>query len=397
MKTLPVLCLFLLQFVLIHVMEAKKPIPFQKTILSNVFLSEGVSVADINIDGQLDVIAGAFWFQGPKWEKHQFSSDIRYDRSLKPFPSDHVFKVDEGYSNSFLNFSQDVNSDGWVDIIKIGLPGEAVFWFENPKNKAGLWKAHLLTNSLGNESPLFEDINFDGKKDLIGNDSKNKKVVWLEAPHIKNDTVWVAHTISNNPNVGVHKYTHGLGFGDLNKDGRKDVIIKDGWWESPKDVKKENWTFHPLNLQFDSAQILVQDVNLDGQMDLLSSSAHDYGIWYHLLSENGNKVETVLIDKQVSQTHSLAAFDFSNDKVLDFVVGKRYMAHNGKDPGELEAAKLLWFECMPGKNPTWVKHEIDDQSGAGIHSEIIDMNKDGKKDIVISNKKGVFVFLQKKS
>jgi hypothetical protein len=196
--------------------------------------------------------------------------------------------------------------------------------------------------------------------------------------------------------LGTHKYTHGLGFGDLNKDGRKDVIIKDGWWESPKDVKQENWLFHPLNLQFDAAQILIQDVNLDGQMDLLTSSAHDFGIWYHLLSDNGNKVETVLIDKQVSQTHSLSAVDFSKDKIMDFVVGKRYMAHNGKDPGEFEAAKLIWYEALLGKTPKWIAHEIDQDSGAGIHTEIMDMNKDGKKDLIISNKKGVFVFLQKK-
>ena len=375
----------------------KNTISFEKKVLSNEFVSEGVSVADINNDGKLDVIAGAFWFKAPHWEKNQYSDDIRYDRSLKTFDKNHVFKVDDGYSNSFLNFSQDINSDGWVDIIKIGLPGEAVYWFENPKNKPGLWKSHFLSNSIGNESPLFEDVNLDGKKDIICNDSKAKKVVWLESPSMKNDTNWISHAISNNPAIGTHKYTHGLGFGDLNKDGKKDVIIKEGWWESPKDVKQENWIFHPLNLQHDAAQIVVQDVNLDGQMDLISSSAHDYGIWYHLLSENGNKVETQLIDNQLSQTHSLAAFDFSKDQVNDFVVGKRYMAHNGKDPGELEAAKLLWFECLPGKNPKWLKHEIDNDSGSGIHLEIIDMNKDGKKDIVISNKKGVFIFLQKKS
>jgi hypothetical protein len=370
---------------------------FQKIVVSEVFSSEGVSVADINKDGKLDIIAGAFWFKAPNWDKIQYSEDIRYDRSLKPFPKDHVFKVDDGYSNSFLNFSQDINSDGWVDIIKIGLPGEAVYWFENPKNKNGLWKSHFLSNSIGNESPLFEDVNLDGKKDIICNDSKGKKVVWLESPSIKNDSTWISHTISSHPTLGTHKYTHGLGFGDLNKDGRKDVIIKDGWWESPKDVKQENWAFHPLNLQFDAAQILIQDVNLDGQMDLLTSSAHDFGIWYHLLSDNGNKVETVLIDKQVSQTHSLSAVDFSKDKIMDFVVGKRYMAHNGKDPGEFEAAKLIWYEALLGKSPKWIAHEIDQDSGAGIHTEIIDMNKDGKKDVVISNKKGVFVFLQKKS
>jgi len=130
------------------------------------------------------------------------------------------------------------------------LPGEAIYWLENNHNAFGLWKRHDLYTSLGNESPLFEDVNGDGRRDLIGNDSKNKQVIWLEAPN-KKDTTWVAHIISSNPTLGTHKYTHGLGFADLNKDGRKDVIIKDGWWEMPNDLSRE-WTFHPLNLKHDA-------------------------------------------------------------------------------------------------------------------------------------------------
>lgn len=56
---------------------------------------------------------------------------------MKPFPETHVFKVDEGYSDSFANFSADINQDGWVDVIKVGLPGEVVYWFENNQNKSG--------------------------------------------------------------------------------------------------------------------------------------------------------------------------------------------------------------------------------------------------------------------
>jgi hypothetical protein len=374
---------------------AKHVPEFKKVVLSETFISEGVCVGDVNQDGIKDVMAGAFWFEAPNWTKHAISDDdIRYDKSLKPFPKEHVFKVDEGYSNSFVNFAQDVNHDGWVDLIKIGLPGEAVYWFENPKNKAILWKKHFLYASVGNESPLFEDVNGDGLNDIIGNDSKSKKMIWLEAPLVKKDTIWKVHVISSNPNLGTHKYTHGLGYGDMNGDSKKDIIIKDGWWESPADLMLGEWTFHPLSLQFDSAHIMVLDLDGDGFTDLLNSSAHDYGIWWHRRTATG--IETQLIQKDLSQTHAMAMADLNGDKHPDFVVGKRFMAHNGKDPGEFEKPILRWLEFKPGKTPAWMSHDIDEDSGAGIHLLLEDMNKDGLTDIIISNKKGVFVFYHQK-
>ncbi len=366
---------------------AQHSIQFDKTRLTDRFISEGAAVGDVNKDGLTDVMAGAHWFEAPNWEMHEITESQE-------------FSPTKGYSNSFLNFSMDVNQDGWIDHIRVGWPGEEVVWYENPKNKPGHWTMHEIHDHLGNESPRMIDIDGDGRPDLLGNDPVKNQIIWLKAPAKKGDTEWEKFVISKEDNIpGVHKYTHGLGMGDMNNDGFEDVIITKGWWENPGDPTKENWTFHPENLGQDCAQMYYLDLNQDGQKDLLSSSAHNYGIWWHEnVSSNGTTSwEEHLIDSSFSQTHALVMEDINQDGNIDFITGKRHFAHNGGDPGGHDPAVVYWYEYQPGKNPQWIPHPIDDNSGVGLIFTVTDLNKDGLLDIVTANKKGVFIFIQNRN
>jgi hypothetical protein len=61
---------------------------------------------------------------------------------------------------------------------------------------------------------------------------------------------------------------------------------------------------------------------------------------------------------------------------------------------------LYWYELRRPKgktrSPSWTRHEIDNDSGVGTQVQVADVNKDGRLDVVSSNKKGVFVFLQER-
>lgn len=234
-----------------------------------------------------------------------------------------------------------------------------------------------------------------GKKSWC-NDPKNKKVVWISPPTSKNDTAWTTHVISNDTLTGTHLFTHGLGLGDLNRDGRKDVIIREGWWEAPVNRKDDDWSFHKADLGSECAQMYALDLDSDGDNDVISSSAHNYGIWWYEQTKQGDSIcwKKHEIFSEFSQSHGLALEDINNDGHPDLLTGKRFWAHNGNDPGERDPAVLYWFEFKPGRQPQWIPHLIDDNSGIGLHAAVIDMNNDNQKDIVIANKKGVFVFTQ---
>jgi len=364
---------------------AQKEVKFTKQVLTNDFIAEGVAVADVNKDGKMDVLAGTHWFQAPGWQKHDLDTPA-------------VFKTTE-YSRSFLHFADDINKDGWPDLITIGFPGEPATWLENPGKKKGYWKKHLLYSSIGNESPAYADLNGDRKKEVIGNDSKQKKIVWVGQPASKNNKDWQAHVVSNDSLLGTHQYTHGLGTGDMNLDGRNDLIIREGWWEAPADATQADWTFHRANLGKEAAQMYVMDLDGDGDQDVISSSAHNYGIWWHEQLQQGDTIawQQHEIFTEFSQTHGLALKDINGDGHPDLITGKRYFAHNGHDPGANDPAVLYWFEFKPGKQPAWIPHLVDSDSGAGLNLVVEDINKDKLVDIVISNKKGVFVFLQQKN
>jgi len=351
---------------------------FKKHILDPVFVSEGVTVGDVNRDGKTDVLAGTFWYEAPHWKKHRIHAD-----TLNPVP---------GYSTSFINFSLDVNNDGWIDFISFDQPGASCTWYENPKNKEGIWKGRVILATAGIESPAFVDVDGDGKKDIICNDITLKQVIWLKSPSPINDTLWQRFVISRDPGIATNRYTHGLGCGDINKDGRNDVIIKTGWWESPVNVKEPDWKFHEASLGEDCANMFVLDADEDGDADVVSSSAHKYGIWWHEQTSNG--WVTHEISKLFSQSHALALKDINGDGHSDLITGKRYLAHIDGDPGTHDPSVLYWYEFVPAKNPKWIPHLIDDASGIGNNFEVQDINNDKLTDIVISNKKGVFFFEQ---
>ncbi len=355
---------------------------FKKTILTRDFISEGVAVADLNKDGKPDIIAGYYWFEAPNWTKHEMA------------PS-RTFNPRKEYSESFLNHAMDVNLDGWDDVIIVGYPGTPGFWFENPKNKSNVWNKHIIADSvgIGNESPAFIDVDGDGRRDILCADVKKKQIVWLQAPTKKGETQWKRFALSQENVAGTDRYSHGIGLGDINMDGIKDVVIKDGWFEGKKDKKSGDWEFHAANLGEPCSHMQVLDVNGDGKNDVISASAHKLGVWWHEQILKDGKIDFITheMSKTTAQTHSSIMADLNGDGKAEYITGKRFLAHNGNDAGDGETPILMYFELNSKKEPYYTEHIIDNDSGAGLNIAIKDMNNDKKLDIIIANKNGVFL------
>jgi hypothetical protein len=380
------LIVVILPVLLLTVPAPAAQVGFDKIVIDKTFRSEGVAVGDINHDGKLDLFAGDVWYAAPDWKMHELRPVGAYDGT-------------KGYSNCFINFAQDVNGDGWIDSIVIGLPDGPCLWYENPQNKPGHWKERTVAKSACNETPIFSDLLNNGRPVPVFAVRPEGIMAWFSVPKDL-DSLWDMHVIAVGPDApGTKQYSHGLGAGDINGDGRCDVLIKEGWWQAPEDPGQDNWEFHPANLGEDCANMLVYDVDGDGDSDVITSSAHRYGIWWfeQIAPADGSKFEQHLITKDYSQPHAIILADMNRDGIKDLVTGKRHFAHMGKDPGGHDPAMLYWIELQrPEKGKVeFVVHVIDDDSGVGTQFEVVDINADRKLDIVASNKKGVHVFLQR--
>jgi len=353
------------------------PVAFRRLKVDGAFRSEGVAVADFNRDGRLDIATGNILYLGPDWKPQPM---LTAPKEYKP----------EGYSEEFLCFAEDTDADSWADLIVVGFPGAKTRWLRNPGQPGGPWKEFLAIEKTGNESPDWLDVDKDGRKELI---FVSEQGMAFARPAEDSTKPWAVHVIAspNDPRPG-----HGLGMGDINGDGRNDLVCPEGWWEAPPDPSRVPWMFHKDKLGFEApAQMPVFDMDGDGDPDVASSGAHRYGLWWYEKTAEGWKPHE--IDHSISQLHALHVADINRDGLPDLVTGKRFWAHREGDEGIDDPAVVCWFELKrEDGNPSWIRHDIDSDSGVGLHFQVIDINRDGLLDIVTSNKKGVYVFMQEK-
>lgn len=389
---------------------------FSKTVVTPEFWAEGAHVADFNRDGKKDIVAGPFWYEGP---------DFKQRREIYPAPQTFKVKGADGtetvlpgfegglgknnaYSNNFVSYAYDVNGDGWDDVLVMGFPGEETWWYENPRNAAGHWPRHMALDVTDNESPTFVDLTGDGKPEVVC--SSKGAYGWSEPDPSDPKKPWIWRAIS--PNKNYHKYTHGLGVGDVNGDGRMDLLEKDGWWEQPASLAGfPLWKHHPFAFGTGGAQMYAYDVDGDGRNDVITSlAAHGYGLaWYRNQADGKGGItfeEMTFMNKEpaenrygvkFSQLHAIDLTDIDGDGLKDIVTGKRFWAHGPTgDPEPGAPAVLYWFRLVrnPDKSVDFIPYRIDDDSGVGTQVLAADVNGDRLPDIVVGNKKGVFVHLQ---
>ncbi len=362
---------------------------FRKITLSKDFFCEGASYGDFDRDGALDVVSGPYVYRGPDFATR---IELYTPKAFDP----------KSYSDCFLVFVHDMSGDGWDDVLIVGYPGKDASWLENPTTTGGAWIRHRAFDVVDDESPDFVDLTGDGRPELVL--ATGSRLGWAEPSPTDPRKPWAFHPLS--PPAGFQAFTHGLGVGDLDGDGRADVLEARGWWRQPASLAGDpTWTLHAQQLGSGGAQMLVSDVDDDGDGDVITSlAAHDYGIsWFEQGGDGGQPlVEHVIVssdpsnvDVVIHQPHALALHDIDGDGKDDIVAGERFWGHVPAGAPDFAApARLYWLEhTRDAAGVRFAPHLIDDASGVGTQVVVGDVTADGLPDVVVASKKGAFVFV----
>ncbi len=366
---------------------------FRMQRISDFYYGWSAAVADINHDGIMDVISGPFYYLGPGYtERHEFTTARTYNPSNQ-------------FAQGMVNFAYDFTGDGWPDILMVDQ--RPIYLYVNPRGESRRWDRYNVVPQASTEMELLKDIDGDGKPEvLFGGDGAME----YAKPDPANATApWIVHKISER--IGVN--AHGMGAGDINGDGRVDVVGPTGWWEQPpKGSAQETWTFHAVAFGSGGAEMGVYDVNGDGLNDVVTAlSAHGWGLaWFEQQRDKQGNISFVQHpimgdfsaknagNVTFSEPHATAFADIDGDGIPDLIVGKRYWSHleSYLDPDPYGPAVLYWYRTV--RNPKaeggaeFVPELIHNRSGVGSNFAAVDVNHDGAVDIVTSTSRGTFIF-----
>ena len=368
---------------------------FQSQTLTDEYFSEGATFGDINQDGKPDIVHGPFWFEGPE-----------FTRRFEIYPAKAQNR--RGYSDNFFSWIYDFNGDGWNDVLTAGLPGTPGFIFENPGRQKfdQHWNKHQVFDSVGNESPQFVNLVGDECPELVC--ARNGVFGYLSFDPKRSFLEQTLHVISDK--ITDTPFGHGLGVGDVNGDGRPDLLFKDGWLEQPKSLEGEPlWILH--RYPFSGAgggDMFAYDVDGDGDNDVITSlQAHAFGLaWYEQISTGGQidfkkhliigeKIEENPYGVLFTELHTVALHDMDGDGLKDIVTGKTYWSHHDRSPMWDAGAVVYWFKLERGKTGiNWIPHLADGEAGVGRQLSVGDLNGDQIPDILVGGMKGCHLLTQ---
>ncbi|HEY0162812.1 MAG TPA: FG-GAP-like repeat-containing protein [Edaphobacter sp.] len=377
---------------------------FRMQRVNEFYYGWSAASADFDHDGKLDIVSGPFIYFGPD-----------FTRSREIYPAQ-IVNASTNYSgDDWVQHAADFTGDGWADVLTTSHAGggkEGAVLYVNPKGQSRRWEKFTVVVPIDSEETVLADVDGDGKPELV---YMGGGYMCYAKPDPANPTAkWVVHQVSEHGPWPAH----GVGTGDINGDGRVDIVGAYGWWEQPaQNTADVKWKYHPApfgrwgRTSAGGAKIGVYDINGDGLPDVVTSlQAHGWGIsWFEQKRSASGEitfVPHVVMGRTAKESaggvvftepHASTIADIDGDGIPDFVVAKRYWSHldDFYDPDPYGPPVLYVYRTVRDKSAPggarFVPELIHNYSGGGSDVLAQDLNGDGVMDLVTSTRSGTYI------
>jgi surface protein len=317
------------------------------SIATSADFPEEVFAADMDGDGDMDIISASFNDNTIAWYENNGASDPSWTAAN--------IATDNGGAKSV--FAADIDGDGDMDIISASYNDHTIDWYKNNNGDGSSWTAANIAPSSGSskadrpESVFAADIDGDGDMDVVSASRNDNTIAWYENNN-GDGSSWTATNIVTNKNNA-----HSVFAADIDGDGDMDIVSASAgddtiaWYENNGDPNP-SFTAANISTSADNVQsVFAADMDGDGDMDIVSPDSNtpnnESVVWYENNNGDGSSwTATDIARGLVGDVTAVFGADMDGDGHMDILAAAN------------PPHRVLFLKNNGAADPSWTLTEI---------------------------------------
>ena len=340
-----------------------------------------VAAADLDGDGDVDLMTAL------PLTSSQGTGKVRWYENAGDGENWTEHEVDDDFYGGYAVTAADLDGDGDIDIIASAFydfaPNDRngrYVWYENSDSHAGAWIKHFIAgNFWGTEMVAVADIDNDQDLDVYGASTltyignTNDDIYWFENVDGEG-TSWTQHAVDQNFPDAIEAVAR-----DIDQDGDLDITCVAygthdlAWWEN---VNGDGvaWDKHLISdFTVQDVAIDLGDLDADGDVDIAAGGNNSVNVaWWENIDGQGQVWVSHVIGA-LSQVKDIEIADLDGDGLLDVLAAD----------GDIDSSTVLWFRNVVGGD-SWVPQLVAEGHDQGEAAISADLNGDGALEVVFT-------------